>query len=813
MHIIAFPSKLLRRASTLILGGILVAHFIAGTCALAKAEIFVPGIEPIASVDQLEILSDPSGTLSLADSLRDRNFRPIREENLAAPTSRIVWLKFYADFRQYRGASSYLLVDATLVRRIEVFYKDAHGGYVGATVDSTKLMKDRSLAVRGLMVNIAPTTAEVAPIYVRIESQRNSLPVHVKWLSPKGAIEETATDELTQGLIFGGLLLLVVHNIFVMAMARDSAYLLYACYLACFTGLVAIVTGASAKFIQIQDFNTTFVIVNTAVLCSGLGFFRTFLNLGGHARRFDKILQGLQYAAGAITILSLVGQSEISFVASLALIPVSLAAIMASCIVRLRQGFQSAIYSIIGLGVHAGFTTIFVFQLLEFIPEVVVSMRGVETSALWQTLWFSFGLAERIRTKQKKAARDLARRDADLEFSLKNAEVAREEAHKTAVALQQATAATAQKNGFLSAISHELHTPIGCIVAHLDAEERKRNGHERRAGAKIIRWAIRSMEAQIRDLFVLSLGEEDHLEMRPQEFEVGERVDEIIESLAGTASTKNLFLRNGSKNQEIFVFADPRRIEQVLLNLVENAVKYTEKGGITVTYALEDNERLVINVIDTGIGIAKEHQDSLFQPFRRFGSIEKDRNSFGIGLAAVHTLLRHLGGTVSVMSDIGAGSTFTVKIPIVIPPEESVEADEGSLATKSVLIVDDRIEILLGLANSAASIGYNVDIAESASLAANYLAAKIYDVVLIDLEMPRKSGTDLASETRRGNGPNAKGWLVAMSAGTPESVGMNRSEYIWPFNEYLQKPVHGHEIQQVVENAQQMRRRSVEDSA
>ena len=366
-------------------------------------------------------------------------------------------------------------------------------------------------------------------------------------------------------------------------------------------------------------------------------------------------------------------------------------------------------------------------------------------------------------------------------------------------ALEDSQQATKDKNLFFSMVSHELKSPLQSILAVLATEDQRSEGKERRVSLQKVGRAVRYMEAQIRDLFVLSVGEAGKLEMRSEPFEVGDLVDEVVSAVSAQAAAKAIEIDVVRPEESVFVATDPRRVEQILLNLVENAVKYTNGGIVSITYALEEDGQLRIEVTDSGIGIHPEHIEKLFLPYRRFALLEREHNSLGIGLAVVQTLLTHLGGERSVKSTPGVGSTFTVRIPVAVVKDRPSE--QTCTDAVQVLIVDDRSEMLADLREVAQTLGYIVDTAGSAAEAANLLAVSVYDVVLVDLDMPVKNGYELASEIRRGDGLNKGTCLVAFSAGNPETQDLRLPDgrVRWPFDSYEQKPVDARAMKRIVE--------------
>jgi len=364
---------------------------------------------------------------------------------------------------------------------------------------------------------------------------------------------------------------------------------------------------------------------------------------------------------------------------------------------------------------------------------------------------------------------------------------------KAAVAAMQE--AMRAKSNFLGMVSHELRSPLQSIVSALDVLERRMAGAENGEFVARVRRSANALNGQLRDLLTLAKGEAGKLEVRPETFEASDLLAGVLDAFHDIAAEKNLRLLGHVPDDPIFAVADPTRIVQVLTNLISNAVKYTESGQVDATLQPYDAARgeLVFVVADTGKGIAKEYLPSLFTAYTRFGSLERGgREGAGIGLAIVATVLEHLGGTIAVESDLGRGTTFTVRIPATLTDVDRVPGATGG--AKRILIVDDRQDLLDALSSVAAELGYECDTALSAAVAANYLAARPYDLVLIDLDMPVKGGVELASETRRGDGPNAKARLLAISAAEGREVGST-----WPFDGFLQKPIDRWALLQAIE--------------
>lgn len=351
-------------------------------------------------------------------------------------------------------------------------------------------------------------------------------------------------------------------------------------------------------------------------------------------------------------------------------------------------------------------------------------------------------------------------------------------------ALAAEQAAVKAKNLFLGMVSHELRSPLQGIVSGLDLLEAQVGASRLIQG---IRRDAEALNAQLADLLTLAKGEAGRLEVRPQAFEACDLVADLAERFAEPARAKGLRLAVTVPQEPVFVVADHARIGQCLTNLISNAIKYTDQGRVEVQlFPYDEADRsLHIEVRDTGPGLPAGFTLQGTEPFRRLApSGGAARSGAGIGLVIVRLIVNHLGGRVAVASPPGGGTVFRIDIPAEPSGMGEPQAPPGDVV--QMLVVDDRPEVLEGLSAVARQSGFHCEQAANAAVAANMLAAKPYDVVLIDLNMPIKRGEDLASETRRGGGCNSRTPMIAISASGEPAPGDAR---LGPFNAYLPKPI------------------------
>jgi signal transduction histidine kinase len=351
------------------------------------------------------------------------------------------------------------------------------------------------------------------------------------------------------------------------------------------------------------------------------------------------------------------------------------------------------------------------------------------------------------------------------------------------------------KSEFLSRVSHELRSPLQSVVSALEVIEGRfgRDPTEAELLSRIRR-GTNALHSQLRDLLTLARGDVGKMEIHPMPFEVGELVTSVAREVEREAAAKGLSLVVRRPEEPTFVVADGARIDQVLTNLLTNATRHTERGSVMLEMLPYDpvERSLRFRVSDTGPGIDEARLPTLFEPYTRFGELTRHGDGAGLGLAVVRSVLRFLGGEVTVISKPGDGTAFDVAIPAEPMDPEASAAER--IHRHRVLVVDDREDVLEAISSVVRQLGFDCDTTASAASAANLLGARTYDIAFIDNEMPIKSGSDLASDTRRGKGPNARTRMISISAAELPEGGVG-----WPFDGHMAKPVTKADIQRAIQ--------------
>ncbi len=361
----------------------------------------------------------------------------------------------------------------------------------------------------------------------------------------------------------------------------------------------------------------------------------------------------------------------------------------------------------------------------------------------------------------------------------------------------EAEAANRSKDQFLANMSHELRTPLHAILGYADLVRGGSLAEPSRIEAlATIASSGRHLLSLINDLLDLSRIRSGHLELHTAPVQLAALFEEIAAMVRIEAHRKglNFFLEAPADLPEA-VEADGKRLRQILLNLLGNAIKFTDAGGVTLgvqcTPAGDEKVELRVSVRDTGVGIAAKDAGRIFAPFEQAADGQKQESGAGLGLAITRELARLMDGDVEVDSEPGKGSQFrfTVTLPVVRAQSGAVAAHDAIVgyhgARRHILVVDDQEENRRLLLELLESLGFGVRLAEGARQAIERVRLDPPDLIVMDLRMPGMDGVAAARAIRAIPGLEN----IAIVAASASSADLERAQAVADtFASCLHKP-------------------------
>ena len=351
------------------------------------------------------------------------------------------------------------------------------------------------------------------------------------------------------------------------------------------------------------------------------------------------------------------------------------------------------------------------------------------------------------------------------------------------------------KDEFLATLAHELRNPLAPIRNAVEILNRKGDAStESRWALEVIDRQMEQMPRLVDDLLDVSRITRDKLELRLERVELAGLVRAAVETSRPLLGAGGHRLTVAVPPRPIFVDADPTRLAQALSNLVNNAAKYTPRGGqVTVTLEREEGEA-AITVRDTGIGIPEEMLPSIFEMFTQVDrSLERAQGGLGIGLTLAKRLVEMHGGAIAAHSaGPGRGSEFTIRLPIAaeapraLPRHDLQEERVRSGAPLRILVVDDNRDAAATLALLLELTGHDVRTAHD-GLEALAMASEFRpDVVLLDIGLPKLNGYEVARRIRRQ--PRGQGVVLIAITGWGQEEDKRQSQDAG-FDQHIVKPV------------------------
>ncbi len=402
------------------------------------------------------------------------------------------------------------------------------------------------------------------------------------------------------------------------------------------------------------------------------------------------------------------------------------------------------------------------------------------------------------RERELAGARDrLARQADELSVVAQNLEIAKEKAERASTA----------KSQFLAMMSHELRTPMTGVLGMADLLMTSNlNGEQKELTGTLIKSA-RSLLGVLNDILDFSKIESGQLKIESAPFSVSNVIDDVLNLFDPAASRKGVVLKSErSGDSQDALVGDAHRLRQVLSNLVGNAVKFTETGEIILRHSQESMPgagiRLIVTVVDTGIGMTDEQSALVFQPFVQADiSTSRKYGGSGLGLAICRRLVEAMGGSIDIQSELGEGTSVTFSIVVAAASETDTKLIEDAArnipqmskdkaplgSAYSILVAEDNETNRFLISTMLKKMGHQADTVENGALALAAVQNNTYDIIIMDMQMPVMDGPEATRQIRKLSKPLSNTPIIALTA---DVIAAHRQSYLDAgVNAFIGKPV------------------------
>jgi signal transduction histidine kinase/ActR/RegA family two-component response regulator len=356
------------------------------------------------------------------------------------------------------------------------------------------------------------------------------------------------------------------------------------------------------------------------------------------------------------------------------------------------------------------------------------------------------------------------------------------------------------KSEFLATMSHEIRTPMNGLIGMATLLADTPLSSQQRDYVDTLKASSVALLAIINDILDFSKLEAGKVELESELFDAREMIRDVVRLLEEPAAQKGLAIRMEGSAEPIWVLGDAGRLRQILLNLVGNAIKFTEAGHVVVGYRLEEGTpRLKFFVEDTGIGVPEPRRDRLFQLFTQAdASTTRKFGGTGLGLVICRRLVEAMGGTIQFSPALTGGARFDfwVRADLAVPPSRDEASERGNEKDAEVRLRELQLRVLLAEDNVVnqkvaravlEKLGARVDCVANGVEAVTAVQQFPYDLVLMDGNMPELDGYDASTQIRSLQGPGAKVPIIALTANALEG---DRERCLRAgMNDFLSKPL------------------------
>jgi signal transduction histidine kinase/FixJ family two-component response regulator len=761
--------------------------------AAVPAIILDQNSKQIALGNYASYLEDTDGSYTLKDiiQLDPSNFEVLTEESLNKGfTNSTYWLKFSVLDKTLDNKTQSWKLETTypLLDYLDIYLLDKDNNVEHFKMGDVYLYDQRPVNHRNFIVPITLQDNEVKDVYIRVNTS-SSMQIPVFIWHPDYFFEARSGEQYGLGLYYGMMFVMFFYNFFLWFSIRDSNYLWYIGYLAAFALLQASTSGLGYQYVWPNSPWLESIAPPVSIALVGIfgtAFTRRFLHTQQYHIVADNLLRLVLYLSLIVLGLSFIADTAtVMGLAKIVVVTFLLFILYASVAMLLRGHRQARFFLAAWVSLILGglFT---IGMMLGLFPNTFLMTHASKIGSVIEIILLSFALADRIKVIEKE--KQLIERRAQKELERTNKKLAEN---------------NRLKDEFLATISHEFRTPLNGILGSLELalQEPVNSITPHIVTAKGSTDEMLSLVDQVLSYTELQSG---HFIIRAEPINLPEILLELTQNINQQCQNKgiNFSIENNARNPQTII-ADKKRLQQALIPIFDNAIKFTDEGHINLNVQIKFVDKqylLLFKIEDTGIGIAAEKQENILEAFTQGdGSFSRQFGGLGIGLSLVKALCTQLGGTISISSEVNYGTLVEVSLPIDIPHQAFTAAPQSAPVTKTraikdharILIVEDNHINQVVLKTMLQRLNIDAETADHGIKALSILEQsridnKPIDLILMDCQMPIMDGFDATQNIRKSPHSYANTPIIAVTA---NALSSDRERCLQcGMNDYLSKP-------------------------